>query len=69
MAGTKWAVFITAADGTPSAAGPFPSKGAAERWAARLELATEGDLGGFAAELESPAKVMEDAQVSASLIG
>lgn len=55
----KWIVHITAADGTPSAAGPFNTRAGAERWAARLELETDGDLGGMALELESPASVME----------
>jgi len=58
---SKWIAVVTAADGTLSAAGPFPSRVQAEGWAADLELATSGGLGGSAVELESPAGYMEAA--------
>ena len=61
MMAVKWAVVVIAADGTVSAAGPFPSDVQAEGWAAQLELETEGALGGHAVILEAPAAAMAEA--------
>lgn len=57
---TKYVAVLTAADGTVSVAGPFPSLVQADGFAAQIELASEGDLGGYACELESPAAVREE---------
>jgi hypothetical protein len=57
----KWAVVITAPDGTLSVAGPFANDVQAGGWAARLELASNGDLAGQAAPIENPAIVLEEA--------
>jgi hypothetical protein len=54
----RYVVVITAADGTESVAGPFTSLLSADGWAANLELQTEGDLGGYAHELEDPEVAM-----------
>jgi hypothetical protein len=55
----RWAVVITAADGTLSIAGPFVNETQASGWSARLELASNGDLAGQAAPIENPAFVLE----------
>ena len=55
----SYVVVITAADRTPSAAGPFRSKVQAEGFAASVELASTGEYGGIAVELENPADVRD----------